>query len=255
MHNKNNFKAALVIGLTALSSLAIADDPWSGFYGGATLGNRQATSEWKTKSAQLPFAPHDVLAAEGDTTDTLQQHSLYTGGFLGYNWHLNTRVVVGLEASLGYAHNSSSIDSIPGLTDIGLRENNSSIHVTTDWDASLVGRLGYLLTPDTLVYGLGGVTAERVQLKGQCRADGTLCAPETYSSASKSDVLIGWTAGLGLEMALADRVTGRVEYRYSQYEDMDFNALETTAGQSFGVKGRAENNISQTVSLGLSYRF
>lgn len=253
MQNKNSMKALLALGLAVCSGAAVADDPWSGFYAGATLGNRQASAEWKTKSAQLPTPPFNPVALQGDTSETLQDdHTLYSGGFLGYRWHLDANVVVGLEGSLGYAHTRSSISSIPGVAGLA---NESRIEMNTDWDASLVGHLGYLLSPDALVYGLAGVSAERVKLSASCLGDNVLCARDYSQSNAKQEVRLGWTAGVGLEYSLAERITGRLEYRYAQYESLDFQALEPVNGASYGVKGTAANTTSQTLSLGLSYHF
>ena len=43
--------------------------------------------------------------------------------------------------------------------------------------------------------------------------------------ASYSDVRHGWTVGAGIEQAFTDRITGRIEYRYTDLGEGNFRSV------------------------------
>ncbi|HVY19554.1 MAG TPA: outer membrane beta-barrel protein [Bauldia sp.] len=130
------------------------------------------------------------------------------GGFLGYNLQTNQNLVVGLEGDVTFANRD-------GLS------NGLAVH--NNWNGTLRGRIGYAMDR-FMVYGTGGL------------AVGGLSSSSTSESATK----VGWTAGAGIEAALTDKVTGRVEYRHT-----DLGAFPTGGS----------NVVSDAVMVGVGFKF
>jgi outer membrane immunogenic protein len=114
------------------------------------------------------------------------------GGYAGANWQWGN-FVVGAEGDLLFPFRDGSSGGI--TADQGL-------------NGSLRGRAGIALDR-FLIYGTAGGAGTELEL----------------SSAIGSDeqTLWGWTAGAGVEGQVIDNVTARVEYRFTDYFDEDFN--------------------------------
>ena len=78
-----------------------------------------------------------------------------------------------------------------------------------DWQGSVRGRVGYAFDR-ALVYGTAGWAYAR----GYAEVPGIADVKETFN---------GYTVGVGLDYAFTDMVFGRVEYRYTDFGDKDFN--------------------------------
>ncbi|TIU09211.1 MAG: porin family protein, partial [Mesorhizobium sp.] len=118
----------------------------------------------------------------------------FTGGvFGGYQWQQDN-FVYGAEADLGYN---------------GVKGDSAGIDAKGGLEGSLRARLGYAVTPEILLYGTGGLAA-----KNQKIDDGV---------SSDSKAMLGWTAGVGTDIKITDNVFGRVEYRYTDYGDKNFD--------------------------------
>jgi outer membrane immunogenic protein len=110
-----------------------------------------------------------------DGSDNLSDSGWIGGGFLGYNLQTNQNLVVGLEGDIAATSKSGN-----------------------GWDGTFRGRLGYAWDR-FMVYGTGGL------------AVGGLKDTTTSQSSTK----VGWTAGAGIEAAITDKITGRLEYRHT----------------------------------------
>ncbi|MEJ0012542.1 MAG: outer membrane protein [Bauldia sp.] len=130
------------------------------------------------------------------------------GGYLGYNLQTNQNLVVGLEADALFANKSGS---------------NGTTTITNNFNGTVRGRLGYAVDR-FMIYGTGGL------------AVGNLGS----TAPSESTTKVGWTAGAGVEMALTDKVTGRVEYRHT-----DLGQFPST-----GV-----NYTSNDILVGIGFKF
>jgi outer membrane immunogenic protein len=117
--------------------------------------------------------------------DTYSSNGWAGGGFVGYNLQTNQHLVVGLEGDVMATGKSGS--------------DGAGTTVKNPWVGTFRGRVGYAWDR-FMVYGTGGVAV------GGLNASGTV---------SDSTTKVGWTAGAGLEAALTDKVTARVEYRHT----------------------------------------
>lgn len=183
---------------------ATAGTDWSGAYVGANAGAASGTVEWEF-----------VGVGGGDEYDI----SGWTlGGQIGYNWQMDN-IVFGLEADLSVAAINGEFDTI------ATRDIN--------WVASARGRVGYAID-SILIYGTAGLAV--------ANSTGTL----TFGpfGVSETNTHIGWTAGLGVEAMVADNVSVKAEYRFSDYGSEEYygDSIDT----SFST---------HTVQVGVNFHF
>jgi outer membrane immunogenic protein len=202
----------LVLGLLSTAAVAadlgpygrgsIKDEPvyvrpfsWTGFYVGAQIG----------------YAWGNVDAVSGPITGFDQSYSydadgLVGGGHVGYNWQRD-RIVIGIEADI-----EASDISETGIGSLGYTHQTS-----VDWLGSVRGRLGVAMDR-TLFYATAGWAFGDVEVT-------KAVAPGFAPFASYSDVRHGWTVGAGIEQAFTDRITGRIEYRYTDLGEGNFRSV------------------------------
>ncbi|MDQ6434312.1 porin family protein [Mesorhizobium sp. LHD-90] len=133
--------------------------------------------------------------SDDDSTGARVETDGFVGGaFAGYNYDLGNGVVTGIEGDVGYS---------------GVEGSNDGVRVKGGVDGSLRGRLGYTVTPDWLAYVTAGGAAK--QMKVEAAGD------------SDSQTQLGWTAGVGTDVKLTEKVFGRLEYRYTDYGNADFD--------------------------------
>lgn len=138
----------------------------------------------------------------------------------GYNHEIFPNFIAGLEADLQYTDYTKSRVS-----------NGISVRASSNWNGSVRGRLG--VTFDRfMVYGTGGLAI----------ADLAVRAP----TGKHDDTQLGWVAGAGVEGAVTDNITARVEYLYADYGRDSFNLGP--------VRYRTETQTS-TIRAGVSYKF
>ena len=156
-----------------------------------------------------------------------------------------------------YARPSALAVFAPGLADTAF--------VKDEWDTSVRARLGYLAAPDLLLYAAGGATWTRREVSASCAgplAPVSLCPSVLFPgigvlgnrTQSASDILVGWTAGGGLEWRVAASWILRGEYRYSQYQSTDFTFFGTTGVNAEQFRFSVDQQ-THTAYLGLSYLF
>lgn len=143
----------------------------------------------------------------------------------------------------------------------------SSLDIGNSW--SIGGRLGYLVTDNTLVFGAGGYTQEEADLKA--RFQGESGAGNEYggiegaynAKASSDEWLDGYYVGGGLETLLTEHFSLKLEYRYA-----DYGSIKAKKGDSYygdcvgegacfgygaGVKAKADVT-DQSVMATISFR-
>ena len=158
--------------------------------------------------------------------------------FLGHNWQISNWVF-GVEADLGWGDTEERRTGLPGSLAAFGPTLADTASVKDAWDASLRARLGYLASPNLLLYATAGPSWTRSEVSASCAgplAPVSLCPSFMIPGAgvvgnrsqTTSDILAGWTAGGGLEWWLARNWLLRGEYRYSEYESADFTFFGKT---------------------------
>lgn len=186
---------------------------WTGFYigvhGGMASGNMGYTK------LQFPGSP-----APEQTFDFGEQNFAY-GIHGGFDYQFSSRWVGGIE--IDYTQLNSKYTPIAG------GQNNTLVEAKSSYSVS--GRVGYLVTPDTLYYGRLGYASVRLE------------AEEQITNTAKGSAG-GVKAGFGAETFLFGNLTGRIEANYIKTEEFAVTADLTKFDPSYLV-----------VNAGLSYRF
>jgi outer membrane immunogenic protein len=145
------------------------------------------------------------------------------GGTLGYNWQFG-QAVWGLETDIGWS----------GIKGDGACRGFSDCEVRNDWLGTARVRLGWA-ADRWMPYVTGGLAYGG--LKAEVNGHG------------ESDTNAGWTVGGGLEVALAQPWTAKLEYLYVDLGDINCNSR---------CGGNSPDKVdfhSHIVRAGLNYRF
>ncbi len=234
---------------------------WTGPYAGLSLGvgalgaKASGSSTFTDIDRNLPTPP-GLVTTDTDNT-ALSGNSRFEAGaiadlFIGYNFRPADRWVAGgqLEASLGrfFARfNQQGVSSFTdvrsdvGLTNIsnGTFTENDSLNI--NFMVSALARLGFLVTPRDLVYGLAGWS--------YAGFDTTLPGGEDPPFGAN-----GVTVGAGWERQILDSWTLKLEYRYTKFQTVDVSAssssLQTDFNPPFNVAiSSFASSSSQTASI------
>jgi outer membrane immunogenic protein len=201
---------AVALGLFALGGTAYAADVVSEEPPAPAPVAELPVASWAGPYAGLSagygFSGH---ADARDAGTNVKTKGFVGGVFGGYQWQ-QENFVYGAEADIGYN---------------GTKGSSNGIEAKSGLEGSLRARLGYSVTPEILLYGTGGLAA-----KNQKIDDGV---------SSESKAMLGWTAGVGTDIKITDNVFGRVEYRYTDYGDKDFDNVGNVKSKdnrvTFGV--------------------
>lgn len=157
------------------------------------------------------------------------------GGHVGYNWQ-DGNFVYGALADIGVYTNE-------------MHETVGDYRtITSDlsWMATLRGRAG-LATGSSYMYATGGLAIADIDLSHTYQDD-----PD--SSFDVSGTRIGWVAGMGVEHALTDKVSLKLEGLYSKFGQRTGRNNTNCNGTGLPCEMEGlDNNVA--VKLGVSYRF
>ena len=169
------------------------------------------------------------------------------GGQAGCDYAFAPAWIVGVEgraawSSLSYTHASAVV--FPPLG----RTVPSHISFSNDFLASATARLGYRFAGQWLLFASGGAawTRERgddafVSLTG--------VAVDPTASATRT----GWTAGAGLEYAIAPHWSAVIDYRY--YDFGSHTAVLTSSNNRTTVTTGSLKDTIHESSVGVNYHF
>jgi outer membrane immunogenic protein len=225
------------------SSVVAPGRSWAGLYVGLAGGYAWGSTHQGWTSSTY----RGLGTSVGDVDESLRANGGLIGATLGYNWQID-RVVLGLEADMSYA----SLKSRGSAPDAGIWSAGDSALQTWSteltWLSTLRGRIGF--TYDRfLVYGTGGLAiagaTDRTELTYNDGAGGGLSA-----SARDSKTHLGWALGAGIEAALTEKLTAKLEYLHvdlgSQTYRSDLRLILIQADARF---------TADLVRAGLNYRF
>lgn len=162
---------------------------WAGFYVGAHVG--------------YGFANTAVSATGFDLTDRFigfGGRGYVAGGLAGYNVMLAPRFVAGIEVD-GSWQDIETKASFFG---------SEFLKMSMDWSASVRGRIGFLMTPTSMLFVTGGWSWSELKFSSSIPGE----------SVSRS--MNGAQVGFGVETMVTDNWIFRTEYLQSFYNDVDF---------------------------------
>jgi outer membrane immunogenic protein len=198
---------------------------WSGFYIGAHIGGAWGDKDWTDVTFLTPFAEgsHDVSG-------------FLAGGQIGFNWQFGAWVF-GVE---GQASWTNADGSHPCLLTVGF-------DCTTEMNflGTVAGRIGYAFDR-VLLYVKGGAAFVSEDFFQVATVGPVILAGTTDETRT------GWMVGAGLEWALWDNWSAKIEYNFMDFGTERVNLITITGGV-FSV-----TDIDQQVHVvkaGINYRF
>lgn len=183
----------------------------------------------------------------------------------GYDFQLGQRFVLGAFADYTFNNAESQVGlfgdycvenyTSPGVgpgddCDEGFVTASGDLTYTleTGDNWSVGGRAGVLINPQTLFYGLGAFTRQNM------KADLTLNTG--FDPIGSQEILAydyerdGWTFGLGLQTMLTDKLSTKLEYRNTRWDESQFVVGNADQGVTL-----SEDSTVQTFTVGLSWKF
>lgn len=201
-------------------------DPWSGAYIGANIGYGWDTSAFPLNAAFTDLVANSQLAAA--------PQGFIGGAQIGYGLH-NGILYGGLEADIqGAAINGTA--NMPGNL------LATSVSGKMDWFGTARARVGVIVGP-ALLYATGGGAFGNVSDSFAVTSGGTMAGG---ASATKG----GWAAGGGLEVALGQGWTGKLEYLR-----VDLGTVSAVATQPGAVITLSPTFQADIVRAGVNYHF
>jgi len=203
---------------------------WTGTYYGANVG--YSWGHAKNEATVLGLGVSESQKIDG-----------VIGGFQsGYNYQFGAWVL-GLETDIQASGQKG------GSTFTALAAPLST--VVTDhklqWFGTSRTRLGFLATPNILLYGTAGVAYGQIKDTYAITVAGLGSATTTLK-----DVKSGWTAGAGVEGVLGGGWSAKVEYLYIDLGKLEYTINVPGAGTIATWTNRVTDNI---VRVGLNYKW
>ena len=158
-------------------------------------------------------ADNDVNDQDDESIDGL----LYGVG-IGYDYDMGG-VVLGLEGE--YTDSTAKTEFSDGADYEGFGLGR----VDTGRDLYIGARLGAKVAPDLLAYVKGGYTNAKFNVLA---TDGTTELDQDINAD-------GWRAGAGLEYALSGNTFTKIEYRYSNYQEGEFENGDMPDSERFDI--------------------
>ncbi len=228
---------------------------WSGIYVGGHIG-----WAWQHTTFNDPFFLQGIGVA-GPPVRSFDPKGFFGGPQIGWNYQIG-HLVVGNEIDVSFtALNASrtdriSIAPVPGIQPGG--SDTRTISSKTEWFGTATARLGFAWDR-VLLYSKGGVAVAHFKYG----VDDTSVFQDPFggppftsvTSFRGSDTRIGWTVGAGVEWAVWENLSAKIEYDYLGFANKPV-ALDPIVGFAFTPQlvVNVEHSI-QTVKAGLNWRF
>lgn len=251
---KTSLFIVLIAGMTAFALPAQSADTmdvaapaaynWSGLYAGVSGGYG-----WGDFRQGWTAATYRGLGTyAGDADSTLSGNGGLFGANLGYNRQID-KFVFGLEADVSYTGMTARGEAVDG--DIWTPGDSfvETWNADLDWLATLRGRAGMALDR-VFVYGTAGLAIGGGSDKTWFDyRDG---AGSGLSGVNKDrEVHVGWAAGVGVETAITQKLTAKLEYLHA-----DLGEATYMGNRGNLVLNYADASITaDIVRVGLNYRF
>src|SRR5271169_2197771 len=204
---------------------------WTGCYGGAQVGGG-----WGQKS--LNDSAGIVSPITGFTTASLGISGFMLGGQLGCDYQFASNLVLGLEgAAAGGNIKGNTGIALPG----GPPPDSATFSQKTDLMTSITARAGYAVN-DWLFYAKGGVA-----WAGDRYSVFDLLGTFDFEGL---ETRFGWTVGAGVEWALWNDWSVRLEYDYYGFGTRSVTFIDNVSGAVGPLD--IKQNI-QMVKLGLNF--
>jgi outer membrane immunogenic protein len=251
--------AAAIVGGAALAAdvapdyrappVAVVPYTWTGFYAGVNVGGvwTDTNALWEPLPNSAAFGVFPIAGNTGGS-------SAIGGLQVGYNWQVTPTWVVGLESDWSWAHTGLSVTG-PWIVNPGGGAVSGSFTImssTLDWVSSLRARLGYLVTPNLMLYGTAGGASGKIDYAASNSGAATLYATTVAFSRTQG----GWVAGSGLEWMITPNWLLRGEYLYYSLGSSPSVVVGSVTPIPPGASGYSWSNTNASVGrAALNYKF
>lgn len=159
----------------------------------------------------------------------------FVGGIQGgCNWHLSKSLLVGVEGEVWWT-------DIRGSASQPVQVGTETFTYRNRWDADLALRLG-VPVDRALIYGKAGIAYGNFDYGWSWTAG---------DSATASSARTGWLVGVGLEYALSNNWSAKIEYNYIDYGRADLTLMSPT----LGPLAASTRETKQVLKFGVNYLF
>jgi outer membrane immunogenic protein len=191
---------------------------WTGFYMGAGIGGGFGTSTF-----------FDPFPAAAGVIASPSLRGFLVSGIAGINYQISS-VVIGVEGDFTGSWAKGSVVDSAGNT----------LLTSVFWTSTFAGRLG-LAFDRLLIYGRGGAAFDYDR--------DTATLPGTASAVGSLYRTAGWTVGGGVEYAVTEHWTGRIEYDYLRFpaKALGFQGNALPPVGFFGVPGTATGAVGLSI--------
>lgn len=255
----------------------VAARDWAGLHAGLNAGmgfggDKSVDFVAAPASAQPTWEPDAAASALGaNGRQNVGGSAFAVGAQAGYSWLFDS-ALAGVEADFDIFAPSQRASRFFALNNGSFVNKVYSANSATrrlDWLTSLRGRLGYLVTPQLLLFGTAGPATGGFRSTGaitQILDFGAFIPGATdYRSSlgARTGVRVGYAAGAGLQWMFKPGWSLRVEYLYHDLGRVgyamtplaDVNGLFCT-GVCFSSGARASTKLNgNVVRAGLDYHF
>lgn len=222
--------AAALTASLCLASTAQADgmaNGWHGFYVGAH---------------------GSYLDTDTDYINPATPEQSFSGAMLGiqagFNIDIGPRWIFGVEGDISWGNLDEFIRDGNFLTQDG----------NIDTSGTLRARLGYLVSPEVLLFATGGLAWNTLEQGITCPAGAGfgICAVTGAFDSRSSESFVGWVAGAGIEFQIAPKWSLKAEAMAGDYGSTDYTGTIPVFGTS---TTSVEQNLNMLVQFGVNYHF
>lgn len=212
---------------------------WVGAYAGLGLGYAFGGDD----RVGVRFYEDGEIIDRADDLTNLKIKGWAADARLGYRWQRGN-MVFGPElsidgGSIDDSHTELTENTVP-LPGEPLMDRQT-IESSMNYAATLALKAGYLVRPDTMVYGSAGYS----------RGDFDYKIAINDSSVTEGFDADGYSVGLGVEHKINDRMSVFGEYNYRNYGKTDV-ALYSEGGESLVTRATPEHSM---IKMGVNFSF
>lgn len=227
---------------------------WTGPYLGLGLGVRAQQVDTAATSELFGVA---LIPLEKNTVP-FNGTAFRASPYAGVNWQFAAKWVAGIEGDAGFADRTVTLSGYPVSPAFGtFHESADSLVVKSTWDASLRARLGFLVTPATLLFASGGAAWQHDEVISTCgSAPCRTLFNLSPSVLTNSTTKLGWTLGGGLETALGHHWLARAEYRFADFGTSTYAISRTSHFAPSNTVDTFDVTLrTHVATFGLAYQF
>jgi outer membrane immunogenic protein len=198
-------------------------DSWAGLYAGINIGygigqaNLADSATFNCVFCGPPFNAAFTQPAN------LNMNGFVGGIQIGYNWRLSPSMLFGLEEDLQWTNQKASVTHNLNISPVVTANFGMSNNVKLAWFGTTRARIGFFSNPNTLWYVTGGAAYGQTTLTTSTSfiSPGDSLIAATKFQANK----LGFVAGGGVETAVGQGVTAKIEYLYMDLGTVGGNFL------------------------------